>query len=539
MSILGFLGKKSEEQPSSIGRSLTQKMMDEIRGNVERDFQEQPEKMPDLDCFCSLLEEEIREHVKRRHPDPSEEEGEEEGKPIPVDAVGIFHVSSDHMSAYACILSPLNGGEPMTQDQLLEDMRYGGITFGIDREAVSDLISGQNDLRILQIAQGQWPRDGEDGQLEEHFERRQEQPLELTEEELGSGLDFRKKEQRQLIRKGEVICHAKAPVMPQDGTDVSGHVLPGQAGISAPIHQGENTRLTEDGAFLLADISGTVVTVGDAFTVRKLHIVETDIEASAGELQFDGNVLIQGTVKAGAAIRASGDIVVEGAVQGGTLICGGTIQVQGEIRGTGGTTLRAEKQIQCTIMEHADAAAKEDICAEVMADSTVVSESGSVYALMGRGLIFGGSVKAHGSVYAKKIGNVSDCENCFVLGYDPEIEKQIVSLRAELEEVGSTCEKLRKTIADMQAAGMHRQRDKRELYNKVAEQQNLYEGLKRKKAKQLKDAEVRSTLNKSSVLTCEEIHPVTKVHIGGQELVIQTKETDCRVSMPIDRIMLR
>lgn len=539
VSILGFLGKKSEEKPAGTGRGLSQNMIDTIRDNLNRDFEQQPEKAPELDCFCSILEGEIREHVNRRQPPASEEAEGEELKPRAVDAASIFHVSEDHMEAYACILPPLNDGEAMTQEQFLENIRYGGITFGIDQEAVSKLISGQDYLRIVQVAQGEWPRDGEDGVLEELFERKQEQPLELTEEELRQGLDFRKQEPLQLIRKGEVICHAKRPVMPQDGKSVSGQALPGKAGLTAYIHQGENTKLSEDGTLLLADISGAVVVAGDEFTVRKLHIIEKDLEASAGDLHFDGNVLIQGSVKDGITINAAGNIIVEGSVQGGTLISGGTIRIQGEIRGTTETQLHADKQIQCTIMENAVAKAKEDICAEVIADSTAVSEGGCVYALMGRGLIFGGNVKANKSVYAKKIGNVSGCENCFMLGYEPELEEQIESLRTELEEIQGTCEKLKKTIADMQAAGMHRQRDKRDLYNKVAEQQTLYEGMKRKKAKQLKDTEIRTHFNKSSVLTCEEINPMTKVYIGGQELMIQNKETDCRVSMPVDQIMLR
>lgn len=536
MSILDFLGKKNEDKSSSMG-SLSKQMMAEIRSNMERDFGEMTEKKSELDCFCTALEEELKEYVRRRQA-PASEDGQ--GSQLQaVDALSMFHVSEDHMEAYACIFSPLNDGAEMTQEQFLEDMRYGGITFGIDQEAVSRLVSEREYLRIVQIAQGTWPKDGQDGELEELYERREKQPLELSEEQLRGGFDFRNQNLLQPIHKGEIICRIKEPVMACDGKDVSGRSLPGKAGTAVRIPQGENTRVTEDGLLLLADISGIVVMTGEDFTVQRLNIAETDIDAAAGELSLEGNLLIQGTIKEGAVIKASGDIIIEGSVQGGSIVSGGTIRVRGEIQGGSKTQLRAGKQIQCTIMENTFAAAKEDICAEVIANSTVISEGGGIYALMGRGLIFGGDVKAYKSIYARKIGNVSGCENSIMLGYAPELERQLETVRTEFANTQSVCEKLRKNISDMQAAGMHRQRDKRELYSKLTEQRTLYEELKREKSAVLKGLERQLYALKSSMLTCEEIHPLTQIHIRGKELTIQNRETDCRIHMSDDQILLK
>lgn len=538
VSILDFLGKRSEEKVFSTGGTLSQKMMDQIQSHMGQDFGEQPEKKAELDRFCIALEQELKEHVKKQQTSVSEDG--QEPKLQAVDALSVFHVSEDHMEAYACILSPLNGGSEVTQEHFLEDMRYSGITFGIDSEAVSRLVSQQNYLRIVQVAQGEWPADGEDGELEELFERRSEQPLELSEDELREGLDFRNRNPIQSIRKEGVICRIKAPVMAREGSDVSGRPLVGKAGMPVHVPQGENTRLSEDGLLLLASIGGIVITEGENFTVQKLNVVEKDIDASAGALEFDGNVLIQGNVKDNVTIRATGNIIIEGSIFGGNLISGGTIRVQGEIKGNSEIQLQADKQIQCTVMERAVAVAKEDLCAEIIADSTVISEGGCIYAMMGRGLIVGGYAKAYRSIFAKKVGNVSGCENSFILGYAPDQEKQIAVLRTELEETQGVCEKLRKNISDMQAAGMNRQRDKRELYNKVVEQQTLYEDLKKKKSKKLKELEIRLHSSKSSVaLSCDEIHPLTRVYIRGQELVIQSRETDCHIHMPVDQILLK
>ena len=536
MAVFGFFEKRSKTKNNRVEqrglaqnqRSLIQKLTGELRENIRQDFQKNPEKGSDTDIFRNTVEQAIRKHVEGQTP-PASEDGQPP-KSLAVDALPLFHVSADRMKAYVCILPPLNEGNGIEQAQLLEDMRYEGIASGIDQEAVSRIVSMQNYLHIIQIACGKLPKDVEDGELEEMFERRHEQALELDENESLAELNFRKQNSVQFIQKGDVICRIKPPVMPEDGMDISGRALHGKGGEPIHIPQGKNTTLSEDGTILSAAINGTVIMDGDDFTVQDQKVISENVNAQMGDIEYNGDIFILGNIEDGVTVKATGNIIILGEIRKGRIISNGTIRVQGDIKGSGETQLKAARQIQCTILEDAEAVAKGNIYAEVIANSEVISEEGSVYALMGRGLIFGGDVKAHKSICAKKIGNISGCTNKLTMNYDPELDYKITEKKRDLENIQKSKEKLEKDISDV---SMSRQ------MSKLMTQRKLCDEIESDTLKELKELENKIYSDQSNCISCEKIHPVTQIRIGVQELTIEKEEEGCNIHMSSGKVLLK
>ncbi len=537
MSILGFFEKWSDAKSSSnVKNDQIQKMTEKLRDNIKQDFQQSPDKQNALDAFRTLLEGTIKKHVESQPP-ISSKKGPAELPPV--DAVSMFYVSDSHMEAYACLLPPLNGGKDVEKNSFLEDMRYQGIVFGIKDEEISRFLSTPDYLHIVQIACGIWPQDGKDGEREDLYEARAERNLELGEDEPLQDINFRKHDQVQTIRKGETICRIKPPVEAHDGKDVFGRVISGKTGTPVPIPQGDNTLLSEDGLLLLASMDGIVVTREGNFAVRSQDMVFSNVDAQTGDLTFQGDVFIHGDIMDGVTVHAFGNIIIDGNIRNGKVISGGTIRVQGEVKGSSESRLTATRQIQCTIIEQASAVAKENIYAEVIANSSVISENGSICALMGRGLIFGGETRAFKSIRAKKIGNISGCPNDIALTYLSELSQLRADKKKELENIQKTLEKLRKNISSLQIAGINLQRDKKEGYAKLTEQRSLYEELERTKTKELKELEKNYQSYKSGSISCEEIYPVTQIHIGEQALVIQKADTNCNIHIAGNQIVIK
>ena len=190
-------------------------------------------------------------------------------------------------------------------------------------------------------------------------------------------------------------------------------------------------------------------------------------------------------------------------------------------------------------MEEATATAKGNIYAEVIANSEVISREGSIYAVSGRGLIFGGSIQAYTSVFTKKIGNISGCKNLFTLGYNPKREERRDAVANELKEIDVLCERLRKDIAVMRAAGKNYQRDTKEEYARLVEQRSVYDDLAKRKTKELEELESILLSNVSGSIICEKIHPTTQVHIGGHKIVIQEEVTDCNIHLQGKQVVLK
>ncbi len=537
MGVFDFFGRKGEAKGFDYsGNGQLRDMMEEIRSNIRQDFGGIPVEENDIDDFYAVLKRAAEKHLDSQMPSESGNGG---SGLLAVDALSLFHVSEDHMNAYVCILPPLNGGEGIERSRFLEDMRYEGIVYGIDENVVSRLISMQEYLHIVQIAWGVSPVDGKDGRLEELFERRNEKTLEVSDNDSPERMDIRRKKKVQIIHQGDVICRIHPPVAAQDGMTVSGQVLYARGGIEVKIPMGRNTSLSEDGSTLVADISGVVVTEDDDFAVNDQKIISNDVNASVGDLECVGDLFIRGNIEDGVTINATGNIIIEGNVRNGKILSGGTIRIQGEVKGTQETELNAEKQIQCAILENARAVAKGNIYAEVIANSEVVSREGSVYAVSGRGLIFGGSIQAYTSVSAKKIGNISGCKNLFILGYDPKREERRDAVANELKEIDVLCERLRKDIAEMRAAGKNYQRDTKEEYARLVEQRSVYDDLAKRKTKELEELDSILLSNVSGGVTCEKVHPVTEVHIGGHKIILEKEENDCNIHLQGKQILLK
>lgn len=504
------------------------RMLETIREYLQQDFQDGGDHEADAGAFYRILEKDVRKYVESQKRDR-----------MPVDSLPLFYVSPDCMNAYVCILPPLNDGRLVDQEHFLEDMRYEGIAAGIDQNAVARLMDPDSCLRIVHIAQGRYPVDGIDGRLEELYQRRYDQSPEMDESEMAQGYDFRKKNLIQTIREGDVLCRITPPVAAQDGFDVSGTILHGRDGLDVRMPQGKYTSISEDGLTLRSDISGIVVMENDCFSIKSQRVMSQDINAAVGNLRFDGDIYIRGNVDDGVTVEATGNVMIIGDVHDAKIQSGGTICIQGDVKGTSRTTLKAAKQIQCMIMENVTALAVEDVYAGVMANCDILSEKGSVYALMGRGLIFGSNITSGRSVYAKKIGNISGCVNHITLGLETEFERRKNSVKDELDEINRTLERLRKNISNMQILGRTHRSDSQEEYNNLVEQRTTYGELKREKLDELDELNKNMRSIRPGSIVCDNIFPVTKIHIENENLVIDQRESDCSVHFQSGQILLR
>ena len=91
----------------------------------------------------------------------------------------------------------------------------------------------------------------------------------------------------------------------------------------------------------------------------------------------------------------------------------------------------------------------------------------------------------------------------------------------------------------MQLSGKNRRDDMQEEYNNLLDQRNTYGELKRDKLEEL------DQLNKSirsihvGSISCQNIYPLTQIHIEKYNLTIDEKESDCNIHLQSGEIVLR
>ncbi len=85
---------------------------------------------------------------------------------------------------------------------------------------------------------------------------------------------------------------------------------------------GRNLEVSEDGLRLISKVTGHVSLEGDKIFVSDEYIIQTDVDTSTGDIEYNGNVKILGCVRAGFSVKATGNISVSGAVEGAIITAG-------------------------------------------------------------------------------------------------------------------------------------------------------------------------------------------------------------------------
>lgn len=519
------LSKEEMEKESALEESLLKEILIHER--------EYPEDKENVLVFLEDLKSKVREHLVKAESEQEEEDKEEEEEHLPVDACTKIYLSADKMVAYACILPPILGGESITEKMILDDLRYEGISYGIQMRNITKIVQNGIHLCIFVAARGKAPVKGRDGEIKERVER--SEPTQILAKK-DKGVDFKTLELFQGIKKGTVICDIIPAEPGVDGVDVVGHVLPGQAGKAVTIPKGRNTILSKEGSKLFADVDGAIFYENGVFYIEEKKLIDGDVDSKTGNLKYKGDILIEGDVKGGVTIESGGDVIICGRAEAAHIKAAGTIRIQNGINSGGLGSLEAGQEIQSSLLEDVKAKAKGDIYAEAIVNSDIVSGK-SVIVLSGRGIILGGHVCVGQYVEAKRIGNQSSCENKITIGYLTKQDKELEKVQAELAATRETLTKIRKNVNALKGVTVL-SLDKKQILEQLIQQKTLYLSHEAELIKKEKEVKNRLAAEGGYYVKSDCIYPITTVYLGNRECKISAAALNCKVHMIGDDLRL-
>lgn len=500
------------------------KLVSELDSAIKKAKEQYQGDSKTIDDFAQTL----KELCKTRYSNMAEDQP-------PLKAEARFFLSEDRMSAFGCLLPPKNGGDDLPVDELLEDLRYEGICYGVLEDEIRQDF-GEGYFRIFPVARGRLPQSGEDGKVTELFRRRKNMHIEVCNE---NEVDFGQEIPLQPIRKGTPICLIRLPREGTDGTDVTGQTLPCPPVAAAQIPQGDNTELGKGGQALLASVDGILYIENDLFCIHGQKVIDGDLDQFQGKLQVSGNLYIDGSVDGGVDVSATGDIVITGKIGRAHVASGGTIRVQQGVDGIlDKTTLIAARQIQSLVIERADIHAGGSVITETIVNSTIRS-GGLVYVMSGRGMILDSHIQAEDSIHCLRVGNLAGGRSRFSVGYPLDVPESWKKLKDELAGVQSAIEKLWELIGGLRKKGFRITDEEKVLLEQLVEQRGLYSEKRDALTAELKHFD--QTLDKRSKgrVRCEKLFPTLEVQIGKLVEEITTTEEACNIHVIDNKIILK
>jgi len=367
-----------------------------------------------------------------------------------LDAHITVQIELDDMRASLGIVAA-RGGKPASVSDVLGVLNNAGVVFGIDEPAVASACA-QGACAKQVVARGQVAENGRDAQFEALIPESVDRAPKLD----ASGLiDYREHGEIPVVQAGAELMRRLPATPGTPGQTVKGRILPAVAGhdlaFAAKLDGAQVS--ANDQNLLVATVSGQPVLV-DAGVIVEPLLRFKEVNMTTGNVHFDGTVHVAGDVVQGMKVQASGDIVVDGMVDGGQLDAGGNIQVAGGL--IAHAQLHAAGSVTARFAEGAVVFAGTLIALGDMALDCQLHSLNQV--IIGanapqRGRLVGGSCTAAMLLQVPLLGSSKASVTKVVVGANPELDAKYAALLKRIEEDKSTEANLEKLIKQLKATG--------------------------------------------------------------------------------------
>lgn len=447
---------------------------------------------------------------------------------LPVTEELFLSLSQDKMQAVARFYPPSSNGSRMDKDEILRGLVYQGIKHGLLEEKVDEFVKNREYCKDYVVAMGTPVQEGTDAVITYNFNLNPNARPKLKED---GSVDFHQLENINGVTEGMVIATLAKEVPGQPGRDVAGvEIRPRQVEVKR-LFPGKNMELLKEGTELIAKVNGHVVMGGDGkIIVSNIFEVKGDVDASTGDITYDGNVTISGNVLTGFKVCATGDVEVEGVVEAAKIIAGGKIIIRRGIQGMGKGTLQARGNILCRFIESASVMSGASIEADAIMHSRV-SAKDEIHVAGKKGLIVGGQVRAGKLIESMVIGSPMGSNTTLEVGTDPELQDKVKKMEVELKRLTAEENKLRQILEVMKIKKSKGQltADQVENFQKVLIN---YSEIKKQMASVDEELagsyEVISETEDASIRVKNVIYSGVKLVIGGEFTITSGENTFCK-----------
>ena len=329
----------------------------------------------------------------------------------------------------------LGRGRPLSFGAVMDALNGQGIKFGVDEKRITEVVGvaetskkGQKDVCI---ASGKPPLPGACGSIEYLFSN---EGLDADFKILADGrIDYHHSQNIVMAKKDQFLARLIAPKQGRAGVNVLGREVPAPGGAPAVLAAGEGVRADKGATEFYAAINGSIILNGSVIEVVNTYVVEGDVDFSTGNIQFNGNVLINGNVPDGFEVKAEGDIIVAKIVESARLEAGRDIVIKGGVQGKGKGLISAGRDIKVGYAQNARLEAQGNIYIGNFAINSYVFTSKNLVMLEKRGSVIGGEVFAQRGIDVRVLGSENGVKTSAEAGTNYLVVRKISELDAAIE----------------------------------------------------------------------------------------------------------
>jgi uncharacterized protein (DUF342 family) len=323
-----------------------------------------------------------------------------------------------------------------TATGLIHCLNRKGVRYGIKTDVVGDIVRDAAFDKEIIIAEGKNPVAGLNAKIVMEVDVNHNfKPQQKTD----GTVDYRTINSITQVKNGQVIAKKIPPTKGEPGHAVSGQEITPVPGNDGKFTGGKNTRVSDDGLYLLATKSGFIYLEGDVIHVGEVLPIPKDVDFSVGNIKYSGDIQITGSVLPGFTVETEGNVDIHGQVESARIISrGGGVEIHKGIIGkgdafiSGKTGVKTEFSQDATIKsEGAVVINKFCMHSEITCDVLEIKSPHSN--------LIGGLVRAFSHIEAFSVGNEKGVVTKICL-----VDKNELANREKLKEL----ELLKKKLGD-------------------------------------------------------------------------------------------
>ena len=359
-----------------------------------------------------------------------------------VDETMIIVVAPDRLTVRGRFYAPTEGGRLLNKEDIVSEMVRYGVKYGVVEKNIESFLEERNYGENILLAEATPQVEGKDAEIVYYFNTDLTQKPKVNED---GSVDFHHLDVISSVSAGDLLAELIPAVQGKPGIDVCGGLLRPVKVKMKVLRVGKNIRISEDGLQAFSEVNGHATLEGEQIFVSNMYEVPANVDTSTGDIDYEGNVTVRGNVLAGFTIKAKGDIVVEGVVEGAILHAGGHIILKRGIQGMDRGVLKANGNVISRFIESATVEAGGYVTADAIMHSNV-SAKGDITVDGKKGYITGGTIRSGTQIMARTIGSAMGTATNLEVGIEPELLSEYHELGKELDELREEIEKNKQTL---------------------------------------------------------------------------------------------
>lgn len=349
--------------------------------------------------------------------------------------------------AYALIKAAKFSGKDIDAQDFKKAIEKNNIRYGIIKERIDRLIKKPIYNKEILIARGKKAIKGDNAEFIFYFNTTIDKKPVLNEE---GKVNYKELHLIQNIEPNTLIADKIPPKNGTPGINVCNETIPATLGDDKELKIIQGAEYRDEGQKIYSTKAGHLRIKKNEIEVSPLYVVYGDVNYETGNIDFNGSILVKGSVDDEFEIIANGDVEIMGNVYKSKVKAEKNIFIHQGINGREEGYVEAGKSITTKYIENAYVKAKENIIVTNNILHSNVNAGGSIKC-HGKGLIAGGKIICNNNIICKVIGSNANVHTTIEIGYDAlliEKQKQIIFEIYEVKKYIDRAKELMMKIKD-------------------------------------------------------------------------------------------